>query len=217
VAFRLVSPRSGQAALIATLGLSLALMEYLRLVVGERPPWIPPVWSEPIRIARAAEFVLTVTPISIAVGGIGIAVAIALASAMRWSAFGRAWRAHADDSLAAALFGIDGARLLGGTLLLAGASAGLAGGLAALQFGALGFAGGFALGLKALAAAILGGIGSVPGALLGGLAIAAFETLWSAALPIDGRDMALYAALVLTIILKCGGSLVVQSHMGRER
>jgi branched-chain amino acid transport system permease protein len=217
VAFRLVSPRSGQAALIATLGLSIALMEYLRLAVGDRPPWIPSVWSEPIRLARAGEFVLTVTPVSVAVGAVGLAAALALAAAMRWSAFGRAWRAHADDPLAAALFGIDGARLLTRTLLLAGASAGLAGGLAALQFGALGFAGGFGLGLKALAAAILGGIGSVPGALAGGLAISGFETLWSAALPIDGRDVALYAALVLTIVLKGGAWLAAPSPGGAER
>jgi branched-subunit amino acid ABC-type transport system permease component len=74
-----------------------------------------------------------------------------------------------------------------------------------VQFGALGFAGGFGLGLKALAAAILGGVGSVPGALLGGLAIGLFETLWSAFLPIEGRDLALFVVLILFITLRPEG------------
>ena len=61
------------------------------------------------------------------------------------------------------------ANLLTATLALSGALAGLAGTLVVLQFGGLGFAGGFQLGLKALIAAVLGGIGSVEGALLGGV------------------------------------------------
>ena len=91
------------------------------------------------------------------------------------------------------------------TFAASGALAGLAGALAAVQFGALGFAGGFGLGLKALAAAILGGVGSVAGALIGGLAIGLFETLWSAYLPIEGRDLALFVVLVLFITLKPEG------------
>ena len=66
------------------------------------------------------------------------------------------------------LFGVDGPRLLVQTLALAGAMAGLSGMLIVAQYGGLGFAGGFQFGLKALIAAIIGGIGSIPGALLGG-------------------------------------------------
>jgi branched-subunit amino acid ABC-type transport system permease component len=90
-------------------------------------------------------------------------------------------------------------------LALAGALAGLAGTLMVAQFGGLGFAGGFQLGLKALIAAILGGIGSVPGALVGGLSIGAFETLWSATMPIEGRDIALYSVLIVVLVFRPGG------------
>ena len=63
------------------------------------------------------------------------------------------------------------------TFGLAGALAGLSGLLIVAQYGGLGFASGFQFGLKALIAAIIGGIGSVPGALLGGIAVGLFETL----------------------------------------
>ena len=100
---------------------------------------------------------------------------------------------------------IDRRALLVATLCLGGGLAGLAGGLTAVQFGALGFVGGFQLGLKALAASILGGIGSVGGALLGGLTIGAFEIIWSAAMPIESRDIALCAVLILAIVLRPRG------------
>jgi branched-chain amino acid transport system permease protein len=135
---------------------------------------------------------------------------------MHDTTFGRAWRAYADDAGAASLFGVDGPRLLHHTLGLAGAMAGLSGMLIVAQYGGLGFAGGFQFGLKALIAAIVGGIGSVPGALLGGFAIGVFETLWSAYLPIEARDMALYAALVTFLIYRPGGFLGIREPTLRQ-
>ena len=176
VAFGAIPAGRGQASLIATVGLSLALSEYLRLAGGAVPNWVPPLWSEPIPLGRAGNFVVVATPVSLLTGATGLAAALLLLGLMSRTRFGRNWRAAAEDPLAAALCGIDGRRLLLLTLALSGSLAGLAGGLVAVQYGALGFAGGFSLGLKALAAAILGGIGSVPGALAGGLAIGIFET-----------------------------------------
>jgi branched-chain amino acid transport system permease protein len=139
--------------------------------------------------------------------GIGLTAAVGLIGLMQLSSYGRAWRAYADDPGAAALFGIDGHRLLARTLALGGALAGLAGMLIVAQYGGLGFAGGFQFGLKALIAAIVGGIGSVPGALVGGMAVGIFETAWSAYLPIEGRDIALYGALIVFLIYRPGGLL----------
>jgi branched-subunit amino acid ABC-type transport system permease component len=93
--------------------------------------------------------------------------------------------------------------------------AGLSGMLIVAQYGGLGFAGGFQFGLKALIAAIVGGIGSIIGALLGGIAVGLFETLWSAYLPIEGRDMALYTALVLFLVFRPGGFLGIREPTPR--
>jgi len=203
---RIVSA-SPQPSLIATVGLSLFLMEYLRLVQSPVTVWLPPIWSEAWPLVRAGEFIVSLTPITIITAGIGLVAALGLLWLVQATHFGRAWRAYADDEKAAALMGVNGPRLLVQTLALAGAMAGLSGMLIVAQYGGLGFAGGFQYGLKALIAAIIGGIGSIPGAMLGGFAVGLFETLWSAYLPIEVRDMALYAALVVFLIFRPGGLL----------
>ena len=91
-------------------------MEYLRLAQGAAAIWLPPVWSESLPLARAEDFVVSITPVSLATAGIGLGTAAALLALMRTSGFGRAWRAYADDPQAAALFGVDGGRLLLKTL-----------------------------------------------------------------------------------------------------
>ncbi|MGO4705408.1 branched-chain amino acid ABC transporter permease [Microvirga sp. 2MCAF38] len=198
---------SNQPSLIATVGLSLFLMEYLRLVQSPVTVWLPPIWATPWALAQAGDFLVNLTPIAVITTGIGLAAALILLWLMKATSFGRAWRAYSDDARAAALFGVDGKKLLLVTLALAGAMAGLSGLLIVVQYGGLGFAGGFQYGLKALIAAIIGGIGSIPGALLGGIAVGLFETLWSAYLPIEARDMALYGALVVFLIFRPGGLL----------
>jgi branched-chain amino acid transport system permease protein len=202
-----IGTRSTQPSLIATVGLSLFLMEYLRLCQSPVTVWMPPIWSAALPLARAGDFLVSVTMVSLVTSAIGLAVATALLALIRLTAFGRAWRAYADDPRAAALFGVDGPRLLARTLALSGAVAGLSGMLIVVQYGGLGFADGFQFGLKALIGAIIGGIGSVPGALLGGVAVGLFETLWSAYLPIEGRDIALYAALAVFLVYRPGGLL----------
>jgi branched-chain amino acid transport system permease protein len=211
-----VPPRHRQASLIATVGLSLALMEGLRLAGSTVTVWLPPVWSGAVPLAKAGTFVVAVTPMTLLVAGLGFLAAGALLALIARSAYGRAWRAVSDDPLAAALMGVDVRRLLLLTLALSGALAGLAGGLVVAQYGAFGFAGGFVFGLKALIAAVLGGIGSVPGALLGGVLVALFETLWSWLMPIEGRDAALYAVLVAVLIWRPGGLLGLPEARPRQ-
>ncbi len=210
-----VESRSPQPSLIATVGLSLALMEYLRVVQSPVTVWLPPIWSDALPLVRAGEFVVSLTPISLITAGIALSSGTALLWLMKASGYGRAWRAYADDARAAAMFGVDGPRLLARTLAIAGAMAGLSGFLIVAQYGGLGFAGGFQYGLKALIAAVVGGIGSIPGALLGGVAVGLFETLWSSYLPIEARDIALYAALVVFLVFRPGGFLGIRDPTPR--
>ncbi|MXQ11013.1 branched-chain amino acid ABC transporter permease [Microvirga makkahensis] len=210
-----IQAASPQPSLIATVGLSLVLMEYLRLVQSPVTVWLPPIWSAAWPLARSNDFLVSLTPISLVTAGLGLTASLALLWLMKATGFGRAWRAVADDSRAAAMMGVNGPRLLTQTLALAGGMAGLSGMLIVVQYGGLGFSGGFQYGLKALIGAIIGGIGSIPGALLGGFIIGLFETVWSAYLPIEGRDMALYAALVVFLIFRPGGLLGLQEATPR--
>jgi branched-chain amino acid transport system permease protein len=197
--------RLGQPILIATIGLAIAIQEFLHLLQGVRDRWVPPLFKEPIALARAGAFVVTVTPIQIAV----VLTTLASAAVMLWlftrTRFGLSWRAYADDPQTALLLGVDGPRLLAATFVLAGLCAGLAGAVVGIYYGNVSASMGTMLGLKALIAALIGGIGSVPGAFLGGLVVGLVETGWSAYFDITLRDMVIYTFLVVLFLLRPGG------------
>jgi branched-chain amino acid transport system permease protein len=125
----------------------------------------------------------------------------------RFSRIVREWRAYADDPLAAEMMGVSPAATTAKAFALSGALAGLAGATMTASYGAVGYSLSATLTLKALAAAIVGGIGSLPGAFLGGLVIGAVETGWSALFPIDYRDTAVYVLLTVFIALRPAGLL----------
>jgi branched-chain amino acid transport system permease protein len=203
---------TGQQALVAAVGLSLFLQEFLRLTQGGRLRWINPILNEPFAVARAGDFVAAATPIAMIVGAFALTAAAGLLIAMKVTRFGKQWRAYADDPLAAELFGIDPKAIFAKTFALASAMAGLSGFVMTIFYGSVGYGASTALGLKALIAAILGGIGSVPGAFLGGLIIGGFEALWSAIFPIDYRDVAVYALLAVVLILRPGGIMGLAAY-----
>jgi branched-chain amino acid transport system permease protein len=202
---RLMAGGTGQQVLIGSVGLSLALSEYLRIAVGPQMRWLPPAFNEPIPLASAGSFTVTATPIGLWAALAGFLVAAGLVLWLRRSDYGRRWRALADDPKAAALCGVDAVSVRDIAFIIACALAGAAGLIVTLLYGGLGFAGGFTLGLKSLIAAILGGVGSVQGAMLGGLALASFEAVWVSALPIEHRDLAVFSLLAVILILRPGG------------
>jgi branched-chain amino acid transport system permease protein len=200
-----VRHRLGQPILVATAGLAIGLQELMRLLEGVRERWIPPLFNAPIALARAGTFVVTVTPIQVAV----VVVTLATAAGMLWTftrtRFGLSWRAYADDPLTAALLGVDGPALLSATFVLAGLCAGLAGAVVGIYYGNVGASMGTMLGLKALIAALLGGIGSVAGAFLGGLVVGLAETAWSGYFDITLRDLVIYTLLIILFLIRPGG------------
>jgi branched-chain amino acid transport system permease protein len=198
---------SGQQALIASIGLALFLQEFLRLAQGDRPTWVGPIFNAPFGVARAGDFLVAATPNALIASAVALLAGLALVFVMRNSRFGRRWRAYADDSVAARLFGVSPRAIFAETFALASAFAGLAGVVMTLYYGSLGYGAATALGLKALIAAILGGVGSVPGAFLGGVLVGAFEALWSTYFAVDYRDVAVYSLLAIVLALRPGGLL----------
>ena len=197
----------GQQALVATVGLALFLRELLRLAQGDRSSWMSPQLNQPFALARSGDFVAVATPMAFVVSAVTLATGLGLVVIFRYSRVGREWRAYADDSLAAELMGINPAAITARAFALSGALAGLAGATMTAAFGAVGYSLSATLTLKALTAAIIGGIGSLPGAFLGGLIVGAVETSWSALFPIDYRDIAVYALLTVFIALRPSGLL----------
>ena len=197
----------GQQVLVATVGLALFLRELLRLAQGDRSSWMSPQLNQPFALARAGDFVAVVTPMAFVVSALTLAAGLALVVIFRFSRLGRELRAYADDPLAAELMGISPGAITARAFALSGALAGLAGATMTAAFGGVGYGLSATLTLKGLTAAIIGGIGSLPGAFLGGLIVGAAETGWSALFPIDYRDMAVYALLTIFIALRPSGLL----------
>src|SRR5690606_41433115 len=113
----------------------------------------------------------------------------------------------ADGRRAAALVGVDVDRTIGAAFALGGLFAGLGGLVVTLYYGGVGFHAGALIGFKALAAAVVGGIGSLPGALLGGVLIGLLETFWSAYLSVAYKDIAVFGLLTLTLVFRPDGLL----------
>ncbi len=197
----------GQQVLVATVGLAIFLRELLRLAQGDRSSWMSPQLNQPFALARSGDFVAVATPMAFVVSAVTLAAGLSLVVIFRYSRLGRELRAYSDDPLAAEMMGISPAAVTARAFVLSGALAGLAGATMTAAFGAVGYSLSATLTLKALAAAIVGGIGSLPGAFLGGLIIGAAETGWSALFPIDYRDIAVYALLTIFIALRPSGLL----------
>jgi branched-chain amino acid transport system permease protein len=197
----------GQQVLVATVGLAIFLRELLRLAQGDRSSWMSPQLNQPFALTRSGDFVAVATPMAFLVSAVALAAGLSLVVIFRWSRLGREWRAYADDPLAAEMMGVSPAAITVRAFALSGALAGLAGASMTAAFGAVGYGLSATLTLKALTAAIVGGIGSLPGAFLGGLIVGAAETGWSALFPIDYRDIAVYVLLTIFIALRPSGLL----------
>ena len=87
------------------------------------------------------------------------------------------------------------------------ALAAVAGVMYLVQYNVVNFADGFVPGVKAFTAAVLGGIGSLPGAVLGGILIGLIETIWSAYFSIDYKDVAAFSILAIVLIFMPSGLL----------
>ena len=137
-----------------------------------------------------------------------LVAAIVVAVVMRTKT-GRAMRAVAEDKKTAALMGINVDRVIANTFAISGVLAGAAGVMWGLHMGIIYPFVGFLPGIKAFTAAVMGGIGSVPGAMLGGLSLGVLESVGPAVLGIDYqlKDVVAFAILVLVLVFRPSGLL----------
>jgi branched-chain amino acid transport system permease protein len=205
--FRPLRMAATSVPLIAAIGLAVALQEWVRLAQGPRTRYLLVADTAPWPLITGHGFDVFLSPGHLGVGLAALALGTGLWWLQRRTAFGRAQRACAQDVTMARLMGVDVDRTVALTFLLGGALAAAAGLFAAVQYGVVTFRMGALIGLKALTAAILGGIGSLPGAALGGILVAFAETLTAAYLASQWKDVAVFALLVLVLIFRPQGLL----------
>lgn len=200
--FAPLAERSPNAIVVATLGVSLVLMEVGRLAAETRDFWLPPLLSAPLVFAEVDGFPVTLTHMQLVNCVVAAMMLAAAALFLATSHYGREWRAVGDDPLAAAMCGVDRWSNLRRTVLFGSMLAAVAGGMAALHYGNIGFGAGLIFGLKVLFVAAIGGYSSPAWAAVGGLAFGIAESLWSAYFPIEWRDAWIFLLLVALLVLR---------------
>ena len=203
--FRRLRGVRSHTPLIVAVGLSIAYQEGVRLLHGARDWWPAPVLTGRFDLLSDGAFTVTALTAQLAILALTGGLYAALWGIMQRSAFGRAHRACTDDIAAAELVGVDVNRTIAATFAIGGGLAAAAGAVIALYYGGVNFFTGYLIGFKALAAAVVGGIGSVPGAMLGGALLGLVETFWSAYFALAYKDIVAFGLLTLFLIYRPQG------------
>ena len=199
------SPRL--AALITAIGMSIFLQNYVQLVQGARIKPLQSLVTGGIEIMQRGDFVVTLGYMQILIVVLTVVLMAAFTLLIQRTALGRAQRACEQDLKMAALVGVDVDRTIAATFVMGAALASVAGLIFLLYYGVVDFFIGFNAGIKAFTAAVLGGIGSLPGAMLGGLLIVLIEAFWSAYFSVEYKDVAAFTVLVMVLIFRPTGLL----------
>src|SRR5712691_4395200 len=188
------------APLISAIGMSIFLMNFVQVTQGPRNKSIPPIVQGEFVLIDSSVYPVTLSYKQLIIWLITAALLIAFWYLVAKTSLGRAQRACEQDQKMAALVGIDVDRTISITFVIGAALAAVAGTMYLIHYGVISFADGFTPGVKAFTAAVLGGIGSLPGAVIGGILIGLIETMWSAYFSIDYKDVAAFSVLAITLI-----------------
>ena len=204
LAYRPVRKSSRLAALITAIGVSLLLENGGILLFGADPKFFPQVITSR-NIALGAG--VTISNQQIIILAVSIALMLGLRSIVLYTRVGKAMRAVSHSHTAAALMGISVDRIISFTFVLGSALAAAAGMLVALQNPKIEPLMGIMPGLKAFVAAVLGGIGNIPGAVLGGLVMGIAEVMVVGYLSPTYRDAIAIVLLIVILLVRPAGIL----------
>ncbi len=219
-AYRPLRHKSNFSPLITSIGMSFFLQQSCRGVFGAGLKAYPdPAWLQ----GSFSYGGVTVPKIEVIVLSVALVTMAGLYLIVNHTKIGTAMRAASEDSRAAALMGIDVNRIVVFTFFLGGLTAGVGGVLYALIYKQVYFMMGFLPGVKAFGAAVLGGIGSIPGAMLGGFFLGLAETVGTSMIldglglpaPYQLRDLIAFGLLILVLILRPTGLLGEKSNRQR--
>lgn len=194
--------------LIATIAVSLALRSAAQIVFGDNQQAFP----DPVEGSSVEFLGATIAGIDLLIMAVGGAVMLAIAFVIGRTGLGRGIRAIAQDPDTARLMGISVDRMIVSTFLIGSMLAGLAGVLYAAKYQFVDPVMGFIPSLKALVAAVVGGIGNIPGAFIGGIMIGMIEALAGGLIPGGSawRDAIVFVVLGMMLWLRPQGLLGVR-------
>lgn len=203
VALRPLRGVAGTAPMITTIGLSYILFNVILLTVGaDSKNYTNPLprvhWDIGEAVLRLRELLLW---------GIAFTLMVVLHFFVRRTKMGKAMQATAQDPEAARMMGVDVDRVVAMAFFLGSALAGAAGMIFGLYYNFTSFIIGYTAGLRAFTAAVLGGIGNIPGAMLGGVIIGLIESLGGHFIAVRWTDVIIFSILVLVLVFRPTGLL----------
>jgi branched-chain amino acid transport system permease protein len=205
VAFRPIRARGGHflAPMISTIGVGIVLQEVATRLFGSELVGFPHR-LEPVTFRLGP---LTVTSVQILILGVAVALMVGLHFFVARSRLGMAMRATAESVLTARLLGINTTRIILLTFAIASGLGGVAGVLVGLSFNAISPFMGIDMGIKGLAIMLIGGLGNIHGAMVGGMALGVIEVLSVAYLASSYRDAFAFAMMIAILLFRPQGLL----------
>jgi branched-chain amino acid transport system permease protein len=211
IAYRPLRGSFRLAPLISAIGMSIVLQNFVQVSQGARVKPLQPVIQGGVTVM---EGVTENGPIMVQLSYMQIIIILTTTVLMigftlliSRTPLGRAQRACEQDRKMASLLGVNVDRTISLTFVIGAALAAVAGMMYLLYYGVTDFFVGFNIGIKAFTAAVLGGIGSLPGAMLGGMLIGFIETFWSGYFSVEYKDVAAFSILAITLIFLPSGLL----------
>jgi len=195
------------APLITAIGMSIVLQNFVQIAQGARVKPLQPIITGGYALMERDGFVVILSNIQILIVTTTVVLMALFSLIISKTSLGRAQRACEQDRLMASLLGVNVDRTISLTFVMGAALAAVAGLMYLLYYGVIDFYIGFIAGIKAFTAAVLGGIGSLPGAMLGGLIIGLIETFWSAYFSVEYKDVAAFSILAIVLIFLPSGLL----------
>jgi branched-chain amino acid transport system permease protein len=198
---------SGTAPMITTIGVAFIIVNIMLLWWGpqaQRFPQLLPNWRWTFGQAEITfkQMVLCL---------VGLTLMLALNYLVKNTALGKAMRATAQDSDAAKMMGVDVDRVVVLTFFLGSALAGAGSLFFGLYYGFTGYYIGYTTGLRAFTSAVLGGIGNIPGAMLGGLLIGLVQSLGGQLLGVKWTDVIIFSILIVVMVFRPSGLFGMQT------
>lgn len=203
IAYRPLRRSTRLAPLISAIGVSIFLQTLMTKLQGPQPVPFPPVITDalykigPIEVSKVQILIMVVASLLMA----------ALTFIVKYVKIGKAMRAASEDYDTAALMGINVNRVISFTFAIGSSLAAAGGVLVGIYFNSVSPFMGVTAGLKAFCAAVLGGIGSIPGAMLGGLFLGVAETLGVAGGFDTYKDAIAFSLLIIVLLFRPTGLL----------
>jgi branched-chain amino acid transport system permease protein len=204
VAYKPLRKAPRLSPLISAIGMSIFLQNYVLLAQTSDflpfPNLLPdlPFMAPYVGFIGSTEFIIITTT---------AVIMVLLTLLIKFTRMGKAMRATAQDRDMAMLVGVNVNRVISNTFIIGSALAAVGGVLIASHIGRINFYIGFLAGIKAFTAAVLGGIGSIPGAVLGALVLGCTESFATGYVSSDYEDVFAFVLLIVILIIKPSGLL----------